>query len=360
MSIWRFADRLPAIPEAFCITLGEGDTPLLRSNKIGPSLGLENLYFKIETANPTGSYKDRFAAGAVSHLLKNQSPLCLGTSSGNTGAALAAYSAVAGLRCVLAIVDTAPQDKLQQMLAYGAQLVRIRGFGTDATITNEIAQGLRTLAGELKTEVQISAFKYSASGMAGVQTISWELAEQMPEGIDHVFSPSGGGGLTLAVARGFESSDTHSPAIHCVQPHGNNTIAGPLRDGRNRARSCGECSSEISGLQVAGVIDGHDTLTACRQSGGTGYLVDDAEVYSLQKRLARDEAIFTEPAGAVALAGAVQALEKSTLSPDSRIVCLVTGSGFKDSVALQRMTNEDDCPIVDSLKEFTRIVFSDS
>ena len=356
MSIWRFADRLPAIPEAFRITLGEGNTPLLRSVKIGPSLGLENLYFKIETSNPTGSYKDRFASGAISHLLKNKATLCLGTSSGNTGASLAAYSAVANLRCVLAIVDTAPQDKLKQMLAYGAQLVRIRGFGMDAKITNEIAQGLRALAGELKTEVQISAFKYAAAGMAGVQTISWEIAEQLPEKIDHVFSPSGGGGLTLAVARGFESTDTHSPAIHCVQPSGNDTIAGPLRDGSDRAKSCGECTSEISGLQVAGVIDGHDTLIACRQSGGTGYLVEDATVFSLQKRLAREEAIFTEPAGAVALAGAVQALEEGTLAREDKIVCLVTGSGFKDSVALQRMTSEDDCPIVESLEDFTDIV----
>lgn len=358
MSIWRFADRLPAIPETFRITLGEGDTPLIRSARVGPSLGLENLFFKIESSNPTGSYKDRFAAGAISHLLKNGVPLCLGTSSGNTGAALAAYSALAGLRCVLAIVDTAPEDKLRQMLAYGAELIRIRGFGTDARITTEIAHGLRELAVELKTEVQISAYKYSAPAMAGVQTIAWELAEQVPDGIDHVFSPSGGGGLTLAIARGFESTDTHSPAVHCVQPSGNNTIAGPLRDGRDRARSCGECSSRISGLQVAGVIDGHDTLAACRQSDGTGWLVDDDKVFSLQKRLAREEGIFTEPAGAVALAGAVQAFEEGALSANDRVVCLVTGSGFKDNAALQAMTSDLTCPVVDSLEAFTQIVNS--
>jgi threonine synthase len=356
MSVWRFADRLPPLPEAFRITLGEGDTPLLRSVKIGPSLGLKNLYFKIESSNPTGSYKDRFAACAISHLLKNQSPICLGTSSGNTGAALAAYSAIAGLPCVLAIVDTAPEDKLHQMLAYGAQLVRIRGFGTDAKITNEIAGGLRTLANQLKTEVQISAFKYAAKGMAGVQTISWELAEQSPETIDHVFSPSGGGGLTLAVARGFEMTDSQSPAVHCVQPLGNNTIAGPLREGRDHAQSCGACTSEISGLQVAGVIDGHDTLAACRKSGGTGQLVDDHSVFSFQKRLAREEAIFTEPAGAVALAGAVKALEEGVLSPNDKIICLVTGSGFKDNLALQRMIKGEDCPVVDSLEAFKNIV----
>ncbi|NOY00813.1 MAG: pyridoxal-phosphate dependent enzyme [Verrucomicrobia bacterium] len=356
MSIWRFADRLPAIPQTFRVSLGEGNTPLLRSVSIGPSLGLENLFFKIESANPTGSYKDRFAACAVSHLLKNKASLCLGTSSGNTGAALAAYSAVAKLPCVLAIVDTAPEDKLQQMLAYGAQLVKIRGFGTDAHITKEISQGLLKLARQLNTEVQISAFKYSANGMAGVQSISWELAEQITQSIDHVFSPSGGGGLTLAIAQGFESIDSHSPAVHCVQPTGNNTIAGPLKDGRDHARSCGTCTSKISGLQVAGVIDGHNTLTACRRSGGTGHLVDDAEVFSFQKRLAREEAIFTEPAGAVALTGAVQAIKNGTLSKKENIVCLVTGSGFKDKVALQGMTADLDCPTVDSLNAFKLLI----
>jgi len=356
MSIWRFADRLPAIPENFRITLGEGDTPLIRSARIGPSFGLKNLCFKIEASNPTGSYKDRFAAGAISHLLKNKSALCLGTSSGNTGAALAAYSTVAGLRCVLAIVDTAPEEKLRQMLAYGAELIRIRGFGTDARITNEIAQGLRELAEGLGTEVQISAYKYSAAGMAGVQTISWELAEQMPDGIDHVFSPSGGGGLTLAIARGFELTNTHSPAVHCVQPSGNNTIAGPLCEGLDHARNCGECTSRISGLQVAGVIDGHGTLAACRQSGGTGWLVDDDEVFSLQKRLAREEGIFSEPAGAVALAGALRALDEGILSTTDSVICLVTGSGFKDNVALQGMTSDLTCPVVDSLEAFADIV----
>lgn len=358
MSVWRFADRLPAIPEKFHITLGEGDTPLLRSVKIGPALGLDHLYFKIESANPTGSYKDRFAACAVSHLLKNKSQLCLGTSSGNTGAALAAYSAIADLPCILAIVDTAPQDKLQQMLAYGAQLIKIRRFGTDAQITEEISQGLRDLARQLKTQVQISAFKYSAAGMAGVQSISWELAEQMPDGINHVFSPSGGGGLTLAVARGFESTNTHSPAIHCVQPTGNNTIAGPLKQGRDRAQSCGNCTSLISGLQVAGVIDGHDTLIACRQSGGNGQLVTDDAVFALQKRLAREEAIFTEPAGAVALTGALQAVQNGSIDKTTKIVCLVTGAGFKDAVALQKMTSDLDCPTVDSMEDFTKIVTS--
>ena len=110
MSIWKYHDRLPAIPESARLTLGEGMTPLVRSRRIGPSVGLSNLYFKVETTNPTGSYKDRFAAMGISHMVAEGKRRCFATSSGNSGSALAAYCAVAdcrkaaadaGLRCDL-------------------------------------------------------------------------------------------------------------------------------------------------------------------------------------------------------------------------------------------------------------------
>jgi threonine synthase len=172
MSIWRFADHLPPIPERCQITLGEGDTPLLRSRRIGPSLGLQRLFFKIESSNPTGSYKDRFAACAVSQLRADNAPICLGTSSGNAGAAMAAYCAAIQLPCVIAIVESAPAGKLRQMLAYGAELFPIRGFGTNAQATRQVMSDLQQLATELNTHIQISAFKYAPQGMVGVETIS--------------------------------------------------------------------------------------------------------------------------------------------------------------------------------------------
>src|SRR4051812_27835792 len=113
MSIWRFASYLPPLPDSARITLGEGDTPLVRSRRLGPSLGLERLYFKVETGNPSSSYKDRFAAAAVSDMLARGARLCLATSSGNTGAALSAYCAAAGIRCCIAVVDGAPRNKLR-------------------------------------------------------------------------------------------------------------------------------------------------------------------------------------------------------------------------------------------------------
>lgn len=137
------------------------------------------------------------------------------------------------------------------------------------------------------------------------------------------------------------------PAVECVQPEGNNTIAGPLRDGAQRAQEV-DCTTQVSGLQVASVVDGHLAIEACRSTGGSGHSVRDEFVWDVQKRLARDEGIFTEPAGAVALAGALTAVQDGKLNQDATIVCLVTGSGFKDSAAADRINSDVNCPTLDA------------
>ncbi len=344
MSIWRWAKHFEAIPESCRISLGEGDTPLIRSRRIGPEAGLSNLFFKLETGNPTGSYKDRFAAAAVSDMLARGSRRCIATSSGNTGAALAAYCAAADIRCQIAIVETAPDDKLRQMLAYGAVLYRIKGFGLDPRVTSETFAQLREAAARPEATLQISAFHYCPVGMSGVRSLGLEIREQLPS-VDHVFSPAGGGGLTLATAQGLRSSDRKT-AIHCVQPAGNDTIASPLREGAKHARDV-LCASRISGLQVPNVIDGDSVIAACSASGGTGHTVEDDVIWKTQRRLAKEEGVFAEPAGAVALAGALQARQNGELDEDANVVCLVTGSGFKDAASVERSIADQECPTLE-------------
>lgn len=345
--IWNYADRLESPPPAaHRITLGEGGTPLVRSRRIGPAAGLTNLHFKLESSNPTGSYKDRFAVAAVSGMLARGRRRCLATSSGNTGAALAAACALAGIPLHLAIVEPAPADKLRQMLAYGARLRRIRGFGLDPERTAATFAGLRRLADRPGWSFEISAYAQSPEGMAGVETIAFELAEQLPQGADRVFVPAGGGGLCLAVARGFAKLGAPG-AVHCVQPEGNDTIAGPLREGRDHGRRADPCRTTISGLQVPNLLDANAVIAACRASGGTGHLVSDEEVYSLQARLAREEGVFAEPAGAVALAGALRAAAAGEIGPQDTVVCLVTGSGFKDGASLANMAGGGEVPLAE-------------
>lgn len=352
MSIWRWNSRIDAVPEAAQITLGEGDTPLLRSRSIGPAAGLPNLYFKLETVNPSGSYKDRFAFAAISHMVAAGKRHCVATSSGNTGAALAAYCAAAGIECRIAVVEGAPTGKLKQMMAYGARIARIRKFGTDAAVTSDVFRRLQALGQRPDTSMQISAFVFSPQGMSGVQTVAFELAEQLPDGPDHVFCPAGGGGLCVAMARGFQQLRNDGkikgvPAVECVQPEGNNTIAGPLQNGEATAKDT-VCTTRVSGLQVANVVDGNLVIQECRPTGGTGHLVSDNAVWEVQRRLAREEGIFSEPAGATALAGALQAAEQGHIRRDAVIVCMITGSGFKDEGSVDLMNGDTDCPMLDA------------
>lgn len=358
MSIWKYSHALPDLAHvtaATRMTLGEGATPLIRSRQIGPASGLENLYFKIESINPTGSYKDRFAAAAVSDMIARGSRMCLATSSGNTGSALAAYCAAAKIDCSIAIVDGAPLGKVRQMQAYGARLYSVRQFGCNSDVSMAVMDVLQQKASNEDASLQISAFKYSPVGMSGVQTLAYEMADQLPDRLDHVFCQAGGGGLTLAVARGFahlQAAGSHAvhPAIHCVQPEGNDTIATPLRQGKDQAQSI-ECTSSISGLQVANVIDGDEVIAACRRSGGNGHLVTDEEVFALQARLAREEGVFCEPAGAVSLAGVLEAHQAGEIDADAYVVCLITGSGFKDESSLKQMTATADMPLLESAQQ---------
>ena len=343
--IWKYSHLHPPFEEGSKFTLGEGNTPLIKSRQLGPLLGLENLFFKLEIVNPSGSYKDRFAAAAISDLLQNNINFCIATSSGNTGAALSAYCAAAGIKCYLAIVDGAPLGKVQQMQVYGAEILMIKDFGIDIDVTRDTMNGLRTISEDLGTSVQISAYQYSPLAMTGVQTISYEIAEEIPEFKGHIFSPAGGGGLTLAVTKGFHkwkevNTGFKIPKIHCVQPIGNNTIAGALRDGLFKTHAISQSLTTISGLQVPNIIDGDEVLAACRTTGGTGYTVTDELIYECQENMAKKEGIFCEPAGAVGLAGLINAIKNKEINKKDHIVCLVTGHGFKDPLSAGKIAKK--------------------
>ena len=349
--IWRFAEWIDPIPSSARLTLGEGGTPLVRSRRLGPSVGLKNLFFKLEFTNPTGSYKDRFACAAISDMVANGKTECIATSSGNTGAALAAYCALAGITCEIAIVEKAPEGKLRQMLAYGAKLYRIRNFGVDSRTSDRVVDCLRQLSARPQAQMQISAFAYSPVGMSGVCGISHELVEQIAAPIDNVFCMAGGGGFVLAIAKGFDQLLNAGrieklPRVECVQPEGNDTISGPLKSGALVGHNV-DCTTRISGLQVPQVIDGNEVIKACRESGGTGHVVSDEFVFEIQSRLAREEGLFAEPAGSTAVAGALQAARAGQLDPDANIVCVISGSAFKDPTSLEAMTRSSACPMID-------------
>lgn len=339
--MWKYHRYLPVRDTRHVLTLGEGATPLVPLDG-GPFLKMEQL-------NPSGSYKDRFASSAVSWMREQGLSSCLATSSGNTGSALAAYCARAGIPCHIFLVETTPAGKAVQMLAYGAVLKRVRGFGLDPAASRDVMERLQREAPARGAALQISAFTFSPEGMDGVKTIGYEIADDLDD-VDDVFVPIGGGGLLTAIARGFddyfrEGRIPRVPRIHAVQPRGCATVTGPLDRGEPQAVEV-ECTSVISGLQVPNVIDAQLALDVVLETGGSGQSVSDQEVFRAQEALF-SRGVYCEPAGATAYAGYVKARSEESVPASSRAVCIVTGHGFKDLGSVERAVSSRSIPMVE-------------
>lgn len=325
------------------ISLGEGKTPLVESTSQAMPPGGQ-LWFKLESCNPTGSYKDRFVAAEVGRMLKSGTHVCMATSSGNTGSSLAAYSARYGLKCVVIVNQDAPSGKLAQIQAYGAQVVCVPGFVSDAAITSATLATLQTLSEKYRVPLVVSAFRYCPEGMRGVQTIAVELIPARP---DHIFVPVGGGGLYSAIVQGFVESGGKLPRIHAVQPEGCLTLVASYLNRTAEVRSVAS-TTRISGLSVPTDLDASRGLELLRLCKGTGISVSDADVFSAQHTLVKKEGIYCEPAGATAFAGWIHVVRGGIVKDSETCVCLVTGHGFKDSVSVTKLADENPSVTVNS------------
>jgi threonine synthase len=317
------------------VSLGEGNTPLIESTQLGPSLGLTRLFFKLENCNPSGSYKDRFIVAEMTRLLRVGARACVATSSGNTGASLAAYCARYGVRCAVVVNEHAPAGKLEQMQAHGVNVLCVKGFITFPDVTEGVFRILAELSAKRGLPLVVSAFRYCPEGMTGVVSIVEELLQQIPVRIDHVFVPVGGGGLFSAICQGFEWYSDLAPRVHAVQPRRCSTVVAAFERGDSEIRPI-ESTTHISGLAVPFDIDASLALEHLRRRGGRGFAVEDEEVFEAQQSMLSKEGIYCEPAGAAALAGLHRAVKQSVVRVDDTIVCLVTGHGFKDPSSVHR------------------------
>jgi threonine synthase len=339
------------------IHLGEGRTPLVDSVAIGASLGAKRLHFKMETVNPSGSYKDRFAAIEVAWMREQGVTACVATSSGNTGSALAAYCARAGIRCFIVVNPEIPPGKLVQMRAHGAQVIAVRGFITSPSVTAQVFDVLGVLVARHQIPVVISAYRYSPRGMAGVESLGMEIAQQCEGSVDHVFVPVGGGGLYSAVCHGLSRAGAR-PRVHAVQPAGCLTVVAAWQRGDGEVLPV-ESTTRVSGLSVPFDIDGSLALSLLRENNGCGIAVSDEEVFAAQARLFTGEGINCEPAGAAALAGFLRAFKEGLIAPGDRCVCVVTGHGFKDPASMgaipgaKPLVSTEAGDLADTLRQLT-------
>ena len=315
---------------------GEGNTPLIASAAI------PGLQFKLESANPSGSYKDRFVAAQMRVMSDAGARACLATSSGNTGSALAAAAARARLRCVILVNEDAPAGKLLQMRAHGALVVRVPRFVSAPEVTQAVFAILEEAEVSLRAPLVVSAYHYCPDGMRGVETISTELFRAAPH-TRHVFVPVGGGGLYSAVVRGFASATPASPLVHAVQPEGCPTLLDAIRHNRGTVEPV-TSTTRISGLSVPFDLDASLALTLQRENGGSTIGVTDDDVFAAQDMLFRDEGICAEPAGAAALAGYLRARQSGMVGEGDPCICLVTGHGLKDLASIERVADLSPSP----------------
>lgn len=345
VGVWRYADRLPVANPGNVVSLGEGGTPVVDLGEAAlAALGVRRAGIKCEHMNPTGSFKDRVATVAVTIARQRGLAGLAGTSSGNGGAAAAAYCARAGLTLTLFALSDILAEKLSYVRALGARVTLVSGVGHDAAATEAAAAAVSQQAVARNVFPFLTGGRFSPEAMEGAKTISYEIAEQRPTATV-VYAPVGGGGLLAAIGRGFaelRAAGLAVPGVVAVQPSGCPTLARAL-DGDLDGLD-GPCTTTISGLQMATLFDARGAVQAVTESGSHVVEVSDEEVFAAQRLLARDSGVLVEPAGATALAGALSDARRGRLAPGDEVVVVGTGAGFKDGTALARLVG-DSAPL---------------
>ncbi len=337
--MWRFAELLEIDPPA-SIVMGEGGTPLLSSTS--PHITRPDsptVSFKAEHQNPTGSFKDRIAAMAAAIIARDGLRGAVGTSSGNGGAAIAAYGSRAGFPVMLFTASGIVDGKLQQILAHGARANIISELGSSFDNIEGVAQAIETMAARNGWLAFLTGARYAPEAMRGAETIAFELIEQRPTATA-VYVPIGGGGLLASIWRGYWrcGRGDSMPRLVGVQPAGcptlNRALGGTL-DPLDRA-----IDTTISGLQVPVLFD-FDAPEAITGSGGHVVEVTDQQAWDAQRRLASEEGMFVEPAGAAAFAGVLADMESGKLAADDEVVVILSGAGHKDPVSATRLGEQN-------------------
>lgn len=350
LGIWKYANHLPNVKNKNRITLGEGNTPLIESEKLANELGIGSLFFKMELMNPTGSYKDRIASLGVSLSLENKKNGLIGTSSGNAGTSFAAYAARAGVSYDLFVLENISEAKLQQLLTYNANVKKVKRFGTSPQVGDKVFNFIIEQGKINNKEVTITAYKFNSEAMEAVRTISYEIIKEFERvgEPDAVFVPVGGGGLYTGIWKGFKEiykNNKPIPNIVAVQAEGCSNIVTAWRKNLKDIQKI-ISTTKISGLQVPNPPDGKYVLSALQGGDGWGETATDEEAWKWQELLAEHEGILCEPAAAITLAGIQKAVEAGRLHSQSKAICILTGAGYKDQQRLNNwLKNKRNLPI---------------
>ena len=333
LSMWRYQDLLP-VDGQDAVDINAGFTPLIKAKNLGKLLGLENLYIKNDSVNPSFSFKDRVVSVAATKALEFGFDTLACASTGNLACAVAAHAARAGMRAVVFIPADLEHGKVIGAAIYAPIVVAVKGSYDEVNrLCSEVADSYPWAF------VNINMRPYYAEGS---KTLAYEVAEQLSWTFpQHAVVPSASGSLFTKIWKGFNELASLGLAdgpvktkMHLTQPKGCSPIVAAFESEDDVVRPV-KPNTVAKSLAIGNPADGIYSLRTLRESGGTAYAVPEDEVVDGMKLLAETEGIFTETAGGVVISGLKHLVTSGAIKRDEVTVAYITGNGLKTQEAVE-------------------------
>lgn len=338
--IWKYMELLPVMNKEHMLSLCEGDTPLLKCKRLGKILGIKNLYVKDESRNPTWSYKDRLCCVAIAKGLDFGAKISTVSTTGNHGAATAAYSAIAGMDCVLFTLPIVPKTMLTLMQVYGAKVVSVPTFeGRWKLMAKCVKEFDWYPLGPYNSMVVGNPY-----GTQGYKTIGFEICEQLNwRSPNKVIMPTGYGEGLFGTWSGFKEFHELKfirdlPQMVSIEPANGAPLTNALSKGLDYIERIPRKSSVA--VSIAGNTTAYQSLKAIWESNGFATTVEDREIMDAQRLLASKEGVYAEPSSAASIAGIKKLRNEGKVDSSETVVCVITSSGLKDVEATRRILPE--------------------
>ena len=320
-----YKDFLPLTPKTPMFTMGEGDTPLVRCGELEKETGCGELYLKLEGCNPTGSFKDRGMVVAVAKAVEAGSQATICASTGNTSASASAYAAYRGLKAIIIVPKgKIALGKLAQAIIYGAKIVAVDG---------NFDQALQIVRALTEKHPITLVNSLNPHRIEGQKTAAFEIIDALGEAPDYLFIPVGNAGNITAYWKGFVEyyqvgRARSKPRMMGFQAEG----AAPIV----RGHAIKEPETVASAIRIGNPASWQKAVAARDESGGIIDMVSDDEILAAQRLMASKGGVFGEPASAASLAGLIKLSRKGMDFSQKKVVCVVTGTGLKDTdIALE-------------------------
>ncbi len=329
-TMWRYRELLPVRDLRFKLCLGEGFTPLFHARRLGAETGFDTLYVKDEGLNPTGSFKARGLAAAVSRAFELGVRAVSIPTAGNAGCAMSAYAALAGLEAHVFMPADVPKPFVNECRVLGAQVTLVDGLITDCG--KAAREGV-----EKHGRFDVSTLK-EPYRIEGKKTMGYELAEQMGWRLpDVVIYPTGGGTGLVGMWKAFDEMEKlgwigpERPRMVTVQSDGCAPMVKAFREGKEFAEPWPDARTIADGLRVPAAVGDFLILRALRESGGTAVAVPDAAILEGTRLLGRTQGIWPAPEGGATVAAFLELRRQGWIRDGETVVLFNTGNGAKYS-----------------------------